>query len=171
MAGLTRNPDDELLRVIRSLESRVRTLETQRSRPYVGGQAGIDYSSGFTPNVWNTVTLDSVVYDSGGVVDTANNRLHAPSSGAYLILVGGGYIYSNGTYVSMVYRVNGTPVVGGSVSADDPSGLGMPTITDTQAHLARLNAGDYVDFAVNGDGAPMGSTGPYQVGMIRLHDL
>lgn len=168
MPALTRNPDDELLRVIRSLESRVQALETRRSRPSVGGRAKIEYSQGFTPNVWDKLSFDSVDYDSGGVVDLDNDRLHAPSTGAYLVLIGSPYLYSTGTYVSMMIWVNGSPVFGGGAGNDDSV---LPTINVPQAHLLRMNEGDYAEFMVSGDGGEVKSDSPFSVGIARLHDL
>lgn len=88
MAGLTRNPDDELLRVIRSLESRVRTLETQRSRPAYLAGAGFLPNQSLPSSTTVVLDMDSVIVDPLGMVDLGADEIVVPASGCYLVVLG-----------------------------------------------------------------------------------
>lgn len=103
MAGLTRNPDDELLRVIRSLESRVQTLETRRSRPAVVAVAGFDGGQALAANTFTPLDIDSAPVDPLGMVDMAANEVRVPHAGTYSVTVKAA---ANGSQLSGGVRLN-----------------------------------------------------------------
>lgn len=169
MPGLTRNPDDELIRRLVSLESRVQGLETQRSRPFVGGQARAASPQVYPTNTVVVVDLATAVYDSGGVVDLTANRLTAPVGGVYLVSLGNPDLFANTPgVVSLGYRINGVDddySVGASF-------VGECKLTWPQTYVVRLNAGDYVDCTLFAQSGTTYTTTllPFRVTLDRLHD-
>ena len=87
MPGLTRNPDDELIRRLVSLESRVQGLETQRSRPAVTAGAGFAGGQSLPSNAYTALDLSSVLFDTDGMVDLGANTITVPFGGVYSMTV------------------------------------------------------------------------------------
>lgn len=169
MPSLTRNPDDELIRRLVSLESRVQGLETQRSRPFIGGQAVASSPQTHASSGTTLVDLASSAYDSGGVVDTANDRLVAPVAGVYLLVISNPELTSDGPWVELGYWVNGTATETGR-GAFVP-GVGSMLLWP-QTYVVSLNEGDYVDCRVfSSTGATLVRTQTaFRVTLDRLHD-
>lgn len=87
MPGLVRNPDDELLRRLVDLESRLRNLETQRSRPAVMAGAGFAGGQSLPTNAYTALDMNAVLFDPLGMVDLAANTITVPHAGVYSVTI------------------------------------------------------------------------------------
>lgn len=85
MPSLTRNPDDELIRRLVSLESRVQGLETRRSRPAVMAGAGFAGGQSLPTNSYTALDMNAVLFDPLGMVDLAANTITVPHAGVYSV--------------------------------------------------------------------------------------
>lgn len=170
MPSVTRNPGDELLRRLGELESRLRALETQRSRPNFGGGASIAFSvSHPTAPSEHVLPLASTVYDTGGVVDLTNNRLVIPIDGVYLVHIGNPGAGTNATSLAWGYGLNGSM---SQYSLDAYSSAALRAIRWPQAYVAPFHAGDLVDCRFTpGSGATFVLADAFTLSVDRLHDL
>lgn len=164
MPSLTRNPDDELIRRLVALESRVRGLETQRSRPSVAACAQFRGSQTLAANTFVGLDIQTVVFDTAGLVSLTADTLTVPHPGSYMVVImsaasgvgmafGGSHVVLNG---SRVFTMN-TPAVSGYASACLTSALS-------------LDAGDVISAEYRPDGATAALVAGSFILVTRLSD-
>lgn len=162
MPSITRNPDDELIRRLTSLESRLQSLETQRSRPAVVAGVGFRGGQALPANTYTTLDMNTVKFDSSGMVDLANDRIKVPYAGVYTVTVAA---MASGSQTSGNVEI----LVNGSIVADQggPNG-GFSTVCVTYAQALSAGAAVSAQFVVGGGAATL-LAGAYMV-LTRISD-
>jgi hypothetical protein len=100
-------------------------------------------ASAFTTNAngWTKIPLDTAIFDTGGVVSTANGRLVAPQTGYYQVN-GEVSFHAVGNDLGIVaYFVNGSE----SARGDRNFVSAVGDIDLSVSGIAHLNTGDYVE--------------------------